>query len=452
MVEKLMDNAFEQDDDDDDDDGEIKHYSNRTARRSSSARQEDPKDRDSSSSNGTNGHANKKQLDHDHSDLHKCSECGKVYKHPNCLWKHRWLHSVYWKGATRFLLSKHQQVQLMEAAAILLGMDETRQGDKDPIVSMFTKQRGALANSVGSHTGSPTAQATSSSSSSGSPATSIKSLSPPLEDRDRKSGRSSPIKVHQSDIQILNAFLNSARHSSTTTNNNTGPSWDRDSGSTHVKVKVKVEPTLSDSKLLLPSAATSLASLASSALSAASATLPASSSMSTLPTLAPDDETMPDAEEDHAMISSSPPSHRNSVSLSAVSVVSGLTGTTTVVRVGAGAAGAATTAAAAAAAAALASVGAAAVEMNMELDMMDQKPLKTEIPLLKKQQQQQQEPSSLPFYHGDSDHRAPRFSGSTSFPIAPPVGAAAATAAAVAGLVATTSTASPSHQHPHQHP
>lgn len=30
---------------------------------------------------------------------------------------------MYWKEASKFLLSKHQQVQLLEAAAILVGMD-----------------------------------------------------------------------------------------------------------------------------------------------------------------------------------------------------------------------------------------------------------------------------------------------------------------------------------------
>ncbi|KAI1296398.1 hypothetical protein EDD11_007333 [Mortierella claussenii] len=120
------------------------------------------------------------EMDNGSSEVHKCLDCGKIYKHPNCLWKHRWLHSVYWKGATKFLLSKHQQVQLMEAAAILLGMDESRQGDKDPIVSLFSKQRGALANSVGSASYSTT------SSSSDSPPTSLKSMSrspPPQSER-----------------------------------------------------------------------------------------------------------------------------------------------------------------------------------------------------------------------------------------------------------------------------
>ena len=39
--------------------------------------------------------------------------------HPNCLVKHRWEHNPYWSEASQFLLSKHQQVQLTEAAGIL---------------------------------------------------------------------------------------------------------------------------------------------------------------------------------------------------------------------------------------------------------------------------------------------------------------------------------------------
>ncbi|KAG0199204.1 hypothetical protein BGX28_007474 [Mortierella sp. GBA30] len=108
----------------------------------------------------------------EHADASKCPDCGKVYKHATSLMKHRWEHSVYWKPATKFLLSKHQQVQLMEAAAILLGMDETRESDKDPIVCMFSKQRGAMV--------------TGTSISAASPSSSSKSLSaspPPLAER-----------------------------------------------------------------------------------------------------------------------------------------------------------------------------------------------------------------------------------------------------------------------------
>ncbi|KAL4399058.1 hypothetical protein ACI68E_004457 [Malassezia pachydermatis] len=55
--------------------------------------------------------------------IHKCESCSKVYRHPSCLIKHRWEHTMYWKEASKFLMSKHQQVQLLEAAAILVGMD-----------------------------------------------------------------------------------------------------------------------------------------------------------------------------------------------------------------------------------------------------------------------------------------------------------------------------------------
>ncbi|PWN34085.1 uncharacterized protein FA14DRAFT_156754 [Meira miltonrushii] len=55
--------------------------------------------------------------------IHRCEACSKVYRHPSCLIKHRWEHTVYWKEASKFLMSKHQQVQLLEAAAILVGMD-----------------------------------------------------------------------------------------------------------------------------------------------------------------------------------------------------------------------------------------------------------------------------------------------------------------------------------------
>ncbi|KAI0067027.1 hypothetical protein BV25DRAFT_1905453 [Artomyces pyxidatus] len=48
-----------------------------------------------------------------------CESCSKIYRHPSCLIKHRWEHTPHWREASKFLLSKHQQVQLMEAAAIL---------------------------------------------------------------------------------------------------------------------------------------------------------------------------------------------------------------------------------------------------------------------------------------------------------------------------------------------
>lgn len=57
-----------------------------------------------------------------------CESCSKVYRHPSCLIKHRWEHSPHWREASKFLLSKHQQVQLMEAAAILSHMSPSALG------------------------------------------------------------------------------------------------------------------------------------------------------------------------------------------------------------------------------------------------------------------------------------------------------------------------------------
>ncbi|GAA94314.1 uncharacterized protein L969DRAFT_90015 [Mixia osmundae IAM 14324] len=50
----------------------------------------------------------------------QCEKCAKVYRHPQCLIKHRWQHTMYWKEASKLMLSKHQQVELLEAAAILV--------------------------------------------------------------------------------------------------------------------------------------------------------------------------------------------------------------------------------------------------------------------------------------------------------------------------------------------
>ncbi|KAG8690817.1 hypothetical protein FRC09_011846 [Ceratobasidium sp. 395] len=60
--------------------------------------------------------------------IFKCETCSKVYRHPNCLVKHRWEHSPHWREASKFLLSKHQQVQMLEAAAILSHISPQRNG------------------------------------------------------------------------------------------------------------------------------------------------------------------------------------------------------------------------------------------------------------------------------------------------------------------------------------
>ncbi|WWD02135.1 hypothetical protein V865_000173 [Kwoniella europaea PYCC6329] len=55
----------------------------------------------------------------------KCETCKKEYRHPSCLVKHRWEHSPHWKEPTALSMSKHQQVQMLEAAAILAHLDPT---------------------------------------------------------------------------------------------------------------------------------------------------------------------------------------------------------------------------------------------------------------------------------------------------------------------------------------
>ncbi|KAF9576138.1 hypothetical protein EC968_010261 [Mortierella alpina] len=342
------------DDEDEEDDGEIK---------------QDTRTRRSMSVSGPDGSAKKQNqqpqssLDQDHSEVHKCMDCGKVYKHPNCLWKHRWLHSVYWKGATKFLLSKHQQVQLMEAAAILLGMDESREGDKDPIVSMFSKQRGAMANSVGSSaSGAP---------SSSSPPTSTKSLSaspPPASARAPHGSSSTHLSTrtdakakveppHNSDIQMLTALRNS--HVS-----GTSPQQSRAPGSSTATVSSTKSGRAAKES---PTAVTTVSPPLPSPTHSKSVT---SSSSSTPPTLTADDESLPEMDEEMATVT--PPSHRVSIS----------SAMTTAVQV--------------------ADKGSVVMDMGMGLGMeVDQKPLPRHNQLSPQQQQQQQH-----YKVGDDDDHA----------------------------------------------
>lgn len=52
-------------------------------------------------------------------DIHQCEVCGKNYKHRNCLSKHRWEHHESWEHTKKVCQTKHQQVQLLEAAQVL---------------------------------------------------------------------------------------------------------------------------------------------------------------------------------------------------------------------------------------------------------------------------------------------------------------------------------------------
>lgn len=54
----------------------------------------------------------------------KCEACGKGYKHISSLAKHLWEHTPEWNVTKKLLISKHQQVQLLELASILCSMTE----------------------------------------------------------------------------------------------------------------------------------------------------------------------------------------------------------------------------------------------------------------------------------------------------------------------------------------
>ncbi|KAM0253325.1 hypothetical protein ACHAQJ_007329 [Trichoderma viride] len=53
----------------------------------------------------------------------RCETCGKGYKHSSCLTKHLWEHTPEWSYTSKLLISKHQQVQLLEAASVLVAMN-----------------------------------------------------------------------------------------------------------------------------------------------------------------------------------------------------------------------------------------------------------------------------------------------------------------------------------------
>lgn len=56
----------------------------------------------------------------------KCEACGKGYKHITSLAKHLWEHTPEWQRTKKLSISKHQQVQLLEAASILCSMNEKK--------------------------------------------------------------------------------------------------------------------------------------------------------------------------------------------------------------------------------------------------------------------------------------------------------------------------------------
>lgn len=54
----------------------------------------------------------------DRKDQYKHNDRGKIYKHRNYLTKHQW------EIASKFLLTKRQQVEMLEAAIILMNLDK----------------------------------------------------------------------------------------------------------------------------------------------------------------------------------------------------------------------------------------------------------------------------------------------------------------------------------------
>ncbi|KAK8083679.1 C2H2 finger domain-containing protein [Apiospora saccharicola] len=61
----------------------------------------------------------------------RCEKCGKGYKHSSCLTKHLWEHTPEWSYTSKLLISKHQQVQLLEAASVLVQMNTVMGNDMD---------------------------------------------------------------------------------------------------------------------------------------------------------------------------------------------------------------------------------------------------------------------------------------------------------------------------------
>lgn len=77
----------------------------------------------------------------------KCQACGKGYKHVSSLAKHLWEHTPEWNVTSKLLISKHQQVQLLEAASILVSMNEQNDSeDDDELEPVFSEAKSAPIN------------------------------------------------------------------------------------------------------------------------------------------------------------------------------------------------------------------------------------------------------------------------------------------------------------------
>ncbi|KAL1581838.1 hypothetical protein WHR41_09429 [Cladosporium halotolerans] len=76
-----------------------------------------------------------------------CEHCGKAYKNGSCLTKHLWEHTPQWQYTSKLQISKHQQVELLEAASVLISMNQCGTGSDgsdlpSPAASRLSDVRG----------------------------------------------------------------------------------------------------------------------------------------------------------------------------------------------------------------------------------------------------------------------------------------------------------------------
>ncbi|KAK5125420.1 hypothetical protein LTR85_000529 [Meristemomyces frigidus] len=86
----------------------------------------------------------------------KCEHCGKGYKHGSCLTKHLWEHTPQWQYTSKLLISKHQQVQLLEAASVLVAMNQ----DAAPAIDSDNSSSPAASGSSDMHDEEPSSAET----------------------------------------------------------------------------------------------------------------------------------------------------------------------------------------------------------------------------------------------------------------------------------------------------
>ncbi len=72
----------------------------------------------------------------------KCEACGKGYKHITSLAKHLWEHTPEWQKTKNLTTSKHQHVQMLEAASILCSLTEKKRLELQKQV--HTQQAGVM--------------------------------------------------------------------------------------------------------------------------------------------------------------------------------------------------------------------------------------------------------------------------------------------------------------------